>query len=93
MSDRWTPDSLADRLSRLVFAVDAFNRDVVRAYCDEVQALQDQCTSLIREREALRAEVTRLECGPWVQCGYCNHTVYVNAAKTCPKCGTEVTYG
>jgi hypothetical protein len=39
LGPRWTPGGLADRMSRLVFAVDAFNRDAVRAYADEAETL------------------------------------------------------
>ncbi len=92
MRRRFSPASLADHIARFM-DTGRLPPDIINELCDEVQALQDQCASLIRERETLRAKVTRLECGPWVQCGYCNHTVYVNASKMCPKCGTEVTYG
>jgi hypothetical protein len=39
LGPRWTPGGLGDRMSRLVFAVDAFNRDAVRAYADEAETL------------------------------------------------------
>jgi len=55
MAERWTVGGLADRVSRLVWAVDPFNRDVVRGYCDEIEALAE------RERRATRwrAEAAR----------------------------------
>lgn len=51
-----------------------------------------ECKELQKEREALRREVTRLECGPWVTCPYCKHTaVYTSLEDTCRRCGTEVS--
>jgi hypothetical protein len=57
VADRWTPGSLADRVSLLVWAVDGdFRRDAVRALADEVQAMQERLASLESAAKLLRAE-------------------------------------
>jgi hypothetical protein len=56
VADRWTPGSLADRISRLVWGVDDYNRDEVRDFADEVQAMQDRLALLESAARRLRAE-------------------------------------
>jgi len=41
-ADRWGEGSLADEVSRLVFGVEPYNRDVVRGFCDRIWALEQE---------------------------------------------------
>jgi predicted RNase H-like nuclease (RuvC/YqgF family) len=61
VADRWTPGSLADRISRLVWGVDDYNRDEVRDFADEVQALQKRLAAMTDENTALWDRIAALE--------------------------------
>jgi hypothetical protein len=46
---RWDEGSLADEVSRLVFGVERYNRDLVRKFCDRIQALEDELVDLKKQ--------------------------------------------
>ena len=60
MSDRWEPGSLAEEISRLIYGVDGFNRDLVRGLADRAQNIERRSERISSERDGLRDEVVRL---------------------------------
>lgn len=75
MGDRWKTDGLADRVSRLIFAVDEFNREPIRNFCDEIEALANENAAL-KANTAPATDLRFYAAGPWIDDDHCAYRVF-----------------